>query len=225
MTKKSVSKKMPSFQNNDKSVELSDPFLMDPREDDATVGQRLREIRSLQGLSLRALAELSGLNINTLSLIENEHTSPSVSTLQQLAQSLQVSITEFFQTERGSKRLVHQKHGNRPRLAFKRSAMEDLAPGMPRFGMEPILVTLEPGADSGKSPIVHTGREFVFCLDGNVAYKVDNRTYLLTPGDSLIFEAYLPHQWKNIDPMPSRVLLVLSPLDERDQPRERHFSR
>jgi quercetin dioxygenase-like cupin family protein len=103
--------------------------------------------------------------------------------------------------------------------------MEDLAAGMPRFGAEPIIVTLEPDADSGKKPIVHTGREFVYCLNGHLAYTVDNENYLLESGDSLIFEAYLPHQWKNIDSTPSSALLVLCPMDERDQPRERHFTR
>jgi transcriptional regulator with XRE-family HTH domain len=205
--------------------EQNSPFLIELGDEETSVGQRLREIRGIRGLYLRALAESSGLNINTLSLIENEHTSPSVSTLQQLAQSLQVSITEFFQTNHGSKKLVHQKQGKRPRVAFKHSAMEDLAAGMPRFGAEPIIVTLEPDADSGKKPIVHTGRELVYCLNGHIAYTVDNENYLLESGDSLIFEAYLPHQWKNIDSTPSSALLVLCPMDERDQPRERHFTR
>jgi transcriptional regulator with XRE-family HTH domain len=206
------------------ALEQTSPFLTRLEDEAASVGQRLREIRSLRGLSLRTLAERSGLNINTLSLIENERTSPSVSTLQQLAQSLQVSITEFFQTNHESRKLVHQKQGKRPCVAFRNSAMEDLAAGMPRFGAEPIIVTLEPDADSGKESIVHTGREFVYCLDGHIAYTVDNENYLLESGDSLIFEAYLPHQWKNVDSTPSRILLVLCPMDERDQPRERHFT-
>ena len=103
--------------------------------------------------------------------------------------------------------------------------MEDLGAGMTRFGAEPLIVTLETRADSGRNPIVHTGREFVYCLEGRVSYSVDTETYLLEPGDSLLFEAYLPHRWKNIDAEPSRVLLVLCPLDERDQPTQRHFAR
>jgi transcriptional regulator with XRE-family HTH domain len=205
--------------------EQKSPFVIELDKEEISVGQRLREIRVLRGMSMRSLAELSGLNINTLSLIENEHTSPSVSTLQQLAQSLQVPITEFFQTNHGSKKLVHQKKGKRPHVAFEHSTMEDLAAGMPRFGAEPIIVTLEPDADSGKQPIVHTGREFVYCLNGHIAYTVDNEKYLLEAGDSLIFEAYLPHQWKNVDTTPSQALLVLCPMDDRDQPRERHFTR
>jgi transcriptional regulator with XRE-family HTH domain len=201
------------------------PFIAALDEGGTSVGQRLREIRTLRRLSIRALAELSGLNINTLSLIENERTSPSVSTLQQLAQSLQVPITELFETDHGSKKLVYQKQGNRPHVAFEHSTMEDLAAGMPRFGAEPIIVILEGNADSGKKPIVHTGREFVYCLEGHITYTVDNEKYLLEPGDSLVFEAYLSHHWKNADATPSRALLVLCPMDARDSPTERHFSK
>ena len=75
------------------------------------------------------------------------------------------------------------------------------------------------------NPIVHTGREFVYCLEGNIAYTVDSEMYTLGPGDSLFFEAYLPHRWKNVDSTPSRVLLMLCSSDERDQPVQRHFAR
>jgi transcriptional regulator with XRE-family HTH domain len=188
------------------------------------VGRRLRELRTRRGFSIRSLAEKSGLNVNTLSLIENQRTSPSVSTLQQLAQTLQMHISAFFETDHGDKLVVHQKAGTRPHAAVTNGSIEDLGAGMPRFGAEPLIVTLAPNADSGKTPIVHTGREFVYCLEGHIAYSVDAETYLLEPGDSLLFEAYLPHHWKNLDTASSRNLLVLCPLDERDHPTERHFS-
>ena len=56
------------------------------------VGKRLRMIRTNRGFSMRTLADRSGLNINTLSLIENVKTSPSVSTLQLLATALDVPV-------------------------------------------------------------------------------------------------------------------------------------
>jgi transcriptional regulator with XRE-family HTH domain len=198
------------------------PFTQ-PAGDEIQVGDRLRAIRTELGLSIRALAELSGLNVNTLSLIENGRTSPSVGTLQQLAQSLQVPITALFETDHGEKKIVFQKNGVRPRAAFLHGLMEDLGAGMPRFGAEPLIVTLNPHADSGKNPIVHTGREFVYCVEGHIAYTVDVETFLLELGDSLLFEAYLPHHWKNLDATPSRALLVLCPMDIRDSPSERHF--
>ena len=194
-------------------------------DEGVSVGQRLRIIRTSKGLSMRSLAEISGLNINTLSLIENGRTSPSVSTLQQLAQSLQVPITSFFETDHINKDVVYQKTGQRSHISFEHGTMEDMAAEMPHFGAEPLLVTLKSGADSGKSPIVHTGREFVYCIEGKVTYTVNNQNYLLEPGDSLAFEAYLPHYWKNSSQVSARILLVLCPMDVRDSPVERHFAR
>ncbi len=198
-------------------------LIADNGNSEIRVGDRLRDIRSRLGLSMRALANLSNLNVNTLSLIENGRTSPSVSTLQQLAQSLNVPITAFFETDHGEKEVVFQKHGARPHATFTYGLMEDLGAGMPRFGAEPLIITLNPGADSGRTPIVHTGREFVYCVEGQIAYTIDTKSYTLEPGDSLLFEAYLPHTWRNPGTVAARALLVLCPLDERDNPAERHF--
>lgn len=189
------------------------------------VGQRLRQLRLERSLSIRALAERSGLNVNTFSLIENGKTSPSVSTLQQIAQALQVPLSAFFETQHGHNKVAYQKAGQRPHAAFEHGEVWDLGAGMPRLGAEPLIITLHARADSGKSPIVHTGREFVYCLEGRVAYGVGDETYPLDPGDSLMFEAYLPHHWRNLNETPSRLLLVLCPMDERDQPTERHLGR
>jgi len=204
---------------------VKNPLASENSHESIDVGARLRMLRAGAGLSIRALAEMSGLNVNTLSLIENGKTSPSVSTLQQLAGALGMPVTEFFVTEMGDKTVVFQKDSGRPKALFEHGTMEDLGAGMSRFGAEPLIVTLEAGADSGQNPIVHTGREFVYCLSGRVSYTVDSETYALETGDSLFFEAYLPHRWKNVDTTPSRVLLVLCSSDERDQPVQRHFAR
>ena len=187
------------------------------------VGQRLRELRGNRGLSIRALAEKSGLNVNTLSLIENQRTSPSVSTLQQLAQALQIPISAFFETDRDNLQVVFQKGGTRPHAAFTHGFMENMGAGLPRLGAEPLIVTLDPHRGSGRNPIVHTGREFVYCLEGRIQYTIEGENYLLEVGDSLFFEAFLPHRWVNDGEVPSRHLLVLCPSDDHDHPTERHF--
>lgn len=209
------------------NAELENPgqFPSQPGEGVINVGARLRSMRINAGLSIRALAGRSGLNVNTLSLIENGRTSPSVSTLQQIAQTLGQPVTQFFESGMETKKIVYQRAGRRPSAVFSHGMMEDLADGMPRMGAEPLIVTLESCSKSGRNPIVHTGREFVYCLEGCLSYTVDTQTFHLESGDSLLFDAYLPHQWENTSPAPARILLIMFPLDERDQPVERHFIR
>jgi transcriptional regulator with XRE-family HTH domain len=187
------------------------------------VGHQLRAMRKARRLSIRALAELSGLSVNTLSLIENGKTSPSVSTLHQLAQSLDVPITAFFEYEHPKRRIVYQRAGERQQLVFSQGQMEKLSAGMPRMGSEPFITRLEPDANSGKTPIVFPGREFIYCLEGHITYTIETETYPLAPGDSLIFDAYTPHSWRNTASTSSCALLVLCPEDSLDDLPERYF--
>jgi transcriptional regulator with XRE-family HTH domain len=192
---------------------------------DINVGGRLRELRRERGFSLRALAGESGLNANTLSLIENGRTSPGVATLQELSMALNVPITAFFESAAPRQEITFQKAGQRPRVSFEHGDIEDLGTGLLRFGAEPMAVTLRPHAEGDRIPIVHTGREFVYCLAGCVTYTIGDQTYVLEEGDSLMFEAYLPHHWRNAGGVAARFLLVLCPMDESDPPTGRHFSR
>jgi transcriptional regulator with XRE-family HTH domain len=190
---------------------------------DVNVGRRMRELRASSGLSIRALAEQSGLNVNTLSMIENGKTSPSVSTLQQVAAALKAPITAF-RNKNSPTIYVYQSAQERQPVAFSHGTLADLALGFNRAGLEPFMVTLEPFSDSGETPIVHTGLEFVYCLDGSIVYEVEGEIFTLLTGDSLLFEARLPHRWHNPVNNASRSLLLLCPTDERDRPDERHFT-
>jgi transcriptional regulator with XRE-family HTH domain len=187
------------------------------------VGSNLRRLREDRNLTLRALAEKSGLAINTLSLIENGKSSPSVSTLQQLAVAFEVPITTFFENEVLVSNIAYIKNDRRPRAAFEHGILEDLGAGSSIQAVEPFVVTLEPNAGSGPQDIVHTGFEFIYCLEGRIGYTIEGHTYLLEAGDSLLFEAHLPHHWQNLNPSRSRSILVLFPTDVLDSPTERHF--
>lgn len=188
------------------------------------VGQRVRQLRSESGWSIRALAEASGLSANTLSLIENGKISPSVSTLHRAAQALGVPITAFFEAPSPLQQVVFVPGHTRNRQQFAHGVCEDLAIGFTGGGLHPCVVTLQPHNGSGADLIVHTGYEFVYCLQGRVTYTVDGQRYLLTPSDSLLFESHLPHRWENEDDTPAQMLLVLAPTDDRDRPTHRHFT-
>lgn len=191
---------------------------------DVQVGQRLREIRTRLGISLRALADSSGLNINTLSLIENERSSPSVSTLQQIATALDVPIIAFFAPEKTNLPVVFTPAHLRPETAIGSTRMANLAENLSGNGLQPFLVVMKPGMGSGDRLIVHTGYEFVYCLSGCVRYQIQEREYRLSAGDSLAFEARLPHCWQNCGDGETQILLLLSAVDQREETGCQHFS-
>ena len=187
------------------------------------VGQRLRELRAASGLSIRVLAEMSGLAINTLSLIENNKTSPSVSTLQQLADALQVPITSFFEPNAEERQVIFTKRAERPSADFDGMSLEDLGAGLYGRVVQPLVVRLDEGSGSGDLPIIHTGHEFVYCMNGSVVYSIEGTNYTLEQGDSLLFEAHLPHIWRNPGPDAARIMLILFRSDNHDRLAMRHF--
>lgn len=206
-------------------MRLTDPITGDRHiPADILVGKRLRELRSRRGFSLRTLAERSGLNVNTLCLIESGKSSPSVSTLQQLALALEIPVTAFFESEPVEKRIVFTPAEERPQAIFKSAQMENLGKDLAGNAVQPFVITLKPDAGSGSRMIVHTGHEFVFCLAGNVHYRIEEYDYTLKSGDSLVFEAHLPHCWENTGSQDAQILLVLYPGNSREEPGGRHFS-
>jgi transcriptional regulator with XRE-family HTH domain len=186
------------------------------------IGARLRALRRGQGLSIRALAGKCGISVNTLSLIENDRTSPSVKTLNLLAAGLGVPLVTFFEEEKPEPGLIYQQEGQRSLIRFANGTLEKLGEGLPPLGAEPILVTLDTG-QKNTGDVSHAGREFIYCLEGKMTCVVAGQPYILSPGDSLLFDAKASHRWVNSHPAPSKLLVLFCPMEARDQPAERHM--
>jgi transcriptional regulator with XRE-family HTH domain len=181
----------------------------DAEDREVEVGKSIRALREQYGFTLRSLSEKSGVSVNTLNLIENGKSSPSVSTLQKIAYALQVPLVAFFLPEKTSKKIYYTNNGQRKQAPFDHGVMEDLGGGLSGGAYEPLLVSLEPWAKSGNEPIQHSGYEFVFCLAGRISYTVEEERFILEQGDSLFFDSQLPHSWQNLAAEPSIIILVL----------------
>lgn len=188
------------------------------------VGGRLRELRQERGMSMRALARASGLSTNALSMIERARTSPSVSTLYKVADALEVPITAFFRTEPPKREVVYCQSDERTRVGFPNGLWEGLGGESFVGRVEPFMLTLEPGATSGPFGMLHTGHEFVMCLEGAIEYTVEDQQYHLMPGDSLIFAAQLRHSWRNAGDEDAKAIFVLAGFEQGERPSEFHIS-
>jgi mannose-6-phosphate isomerase-like protein (cupin superfamily) len=58
--------------------------------------------------------------------------------------------------------------------------------------LEPLLVTLDSSKESA-APVTHGGQEFNYVLSGSVKVQIGKRVYTLNAGDSIYFDAGLPH--------------------------------
>ena len=193
-------------------------------ESSFSLGEKLRNLRNERNISQRDLARLAGLSPNSISLIERDETSPSVATLQSLAAALNVRMAYFFEEE-SPETVFLFKSGERPSITSEGVQIESTGKTMPTQELEPFTITLAPHAGSGgERQVVHSGHEFVYCLLGKIEYVIDGKVYSLEEGDILLFEATLPHLWRNPHDGISKFLLVLQTPNASREPVQRHFS-
>jgi transcriptional regulator with XRE-family HTH domain len=187
------------------------------------VGHLLKGLRDERGISLRELSRLSGLSANALSMIERGLTSPSVSTLYRLTDALNVPITALFRQDQAQEPIVFRSVSSRTRVPFPLGVWEGLGGEAFKGRMQPFMLTLESGAESGNEKIVHTGSEFVMCLRGKLEYEVEGNLYTLEAGDSLLFTARLTHRWRNPGSTVTNAIIVLSGFEDYEKPELYHY--
>lgn len=187
-----------------------------------TVGERLRILRTERSLSQRALAQLAGISTNSVSLIERNEISPSVATLQNLATALRVRVSYFFEDETELS-ILHVKAGQRSSVDSQGVRIQSTGTRIRAQEVEPFLVRLEPRTSSGERQVIHAGHEVVYCLKGRVEYLIDGTSYQVEEGDFLLFEASLPHLWRNPFDAPAEFLLILQTPGATLEPVKRHF--
>jgi len=171
------------------------------------LGEIVRNLRSRQGLSLRTLATRAGFSPSFMSQIERGQASPSIASLERLAQALGVTLGEFFRPV-ATARVT--RLGERAELtsAWSHAQIEALGPTGPGRALEPMMITLGPGGQSGGWLNSHGGDEFAFVFEGTVRLTLDAEVYDLARGDAATFPAEIPHRWENVGPEPARIVVV-----------------
>jgi transcriptional regulator with XRE-family HTH domain len=187
--------------------------LAEGRHLEQAIGREVRNFREKLGLTIAELAKSSSISAGMLSKIENGTTSPSLSTLQALSRALHVPVTALFRSFEETNEATFVKAGQGltiERRGTRAGHQYQLLGHTPHGSLvvEPYLITLTDESDV--FPIFqHSGLEFLYMLEGKVAYRHGTKTYVLTPGDSLFFDAEAPHGPEELRRLPIRFLSVI----------------
>ncbi|MDP9472691.1 MAG: XRE family transcriptional regulator [Chloroflexota bacterium] len=173
------------------------------------IGYRVRNRRKEQGLSLRALASRSGLSLSFLSQMERDLVRPSISSLKQVADALDVKVGVLL-ADPAQRHPTVLRRDERPAWQLSRVRYELLTTVQGQT-MEPQLVTYEAGADSGDHPVTHEGEEFGMVLQGCAECWIGEELLVLKEGDCVYFDASVPHRMRNAGDEPCVWLHVVTP--------------
>jgi quercetin dioxygenase-like cupin family protein len=175
------------------------------------LGRIVRTLRRRQKLSLRKLAAAVDFSPSFLSQVENNLVSPSVSSLERLAQGLGVSLSGFFQVETPLSAITHAARRRTLRSEWSRARLEVLGPAGEGRRLEAVLVTIAPGGMSGKREYPTHGERFAFLVDGRIMLTVAGSPHTLRRGDAITIDAGTPHRWENRSRARAVLLLVTTP--------------
>ena len=183
---------------------------------EVAIGREVRAYRKKKNITVADLSETTGLSIGMLSKIENGNTSPSLTTLQSLANALSVPLTSFFRGFEEERAAVHTKAGEGVELEREGTRANHQYNLLGHSGanssgviVEPYLITLN--AESDVFPTFqHGGIETIYMLEGEVDYRHGEKVYSLRPGDTLFFDADAPHGPETLVKLPARYLSVIS---------------
>ena len=182
-----------------------------------SIGTKVRRLRLKRGMTLKEVAERTGLSKPLLSQIENNTGAPPIATLIKISNALGVKIGYFFQDAPDQGRLVVVRREER--LGLKRLnhadryagigyRYESLAHPMVDKQMEPFIVEIDPREPSEVPYNQHRGEEFIFVLEGRLEFRSSDRTIEMEEGDSIYFDAAIPHGLRGIDGT-AKVLVVV----------------
>jgi transcriptional regulator with XRE-family HTH domain len=178
------------------------------------VGQRVRALREGMGLSLRDLAERSGVSAPMLSQVERGETSPTLAVAGKIAAGLELSLSQLLRLDEGNSVAVVRADGRMRGGGARGHRYEVLTPGLPGQRAEVSEHVLKPGASTGgpDDPPMHEAgsRETAIVTGGRLRLVCDGVTYDLEEGDSVTFDADLPHHFANPDGSEARFFSVVA---------------
>lgn len=172
------------------------------------IGQKIKELRTSKNLTLAELASRCELTKGFLSQLENDLTSPSITTLDDILEALGSNLSDFFQEEKQERIIfskddyyINEKDG---------ATIYWIVPDAQKRAMEPLILELKKGAQS-QVIMPHDGEEFGYVLSGEIILDQRNTRYCVKQGETFYLNGHHKHLLINEKENTARVMWVMTP--------------
>ncbi|MPY48205.1 helix-turn-helix domain-containing protein [Streptomyces acidicola] len=167
------------------------------------LGRRVQGLRHDRGLTLQQLANTADVSVSMLSSVERGQKAPTITVLARIAEGLRVPLPELVAQSADSRAIVR-------RAADQDTVHEPggwhrtvLSPVVPGVNFEWIRTTLPPGCDASAFPAYAPGsHEFIAVESGTLRLTLGDEALVLDAGDSAYFAADVTHGYANPGPEP-----------------------
>ena len=180
------------------------------------LGAKLRQLRLRKKIALVDLGKHTGLSASMLSQLENGKLVPTLPTLARIAVVFDVGLEHFFADQRAHRIFSIVRAGERLRFPDRADSptpgyfFEVLTFGATEKSISAYLAEF-PMHDTKESRLhFHSGAEFIYVLSGQLAITYQAEDHLLSPGDSVYFDASEPHSYSGRSEDGAKAIVVTS---------------
>jgi len=178
---------------------------------DMEIGEKIRRLRLQRGLTQEELADRCELSKGFISLLERDLTSPSIATLTDILECLGSDLPAFFSEQKDEKLVFTEDDTYAKEDAEElKGSIRCLVPTAQKNQMEPILVEMEAGGDTGEDD-PHEGEEFGYVLAGSIRIVLGERTIRARRDESFYFQPTERHHIENAGKTPAKFLWISTP--------------
>lgn len=184
------------------------------------IGEKIKELRVQNGMTLNELSKRSEVSISLLSMIERNRSAPTVRTLNRIVKAFGTTIPNFYwdmendsvdYTSSERVTVIHKTDRKKLVLGPERAKAhyELLTPDY-RRKLQFMYIHYPVGRKEGEF-ISHEGEECGVILEGRLKAYVGDRTYILEEGDCIYLDSSIPHRWQNIGEIEVRAFWINTP--------------
>ncbi|MBF0493610.1 MAG: helix-turn-helix transcriptional regulator [Candidatus Omnitrophica bacterium] len=177
------------------------------------IGNKIKAIRKEKHITLLELSKESGVALATLSRIENNKMLGTIKAHDSICKALGVNLADIYkEVENESKMVENVPKMNRAEhfVQAKKAKYELLVANTKGKKMFPIMVTVERGGETHEKQSDPGTEKFLYIFSGSLHVTVGKEEYTLKKGDSLYFDASLPHTLKNPSPSKAEAIYIIS---------------
>ena len=174
-----------------------------------SIGPKVRRLRKQWNLSLQQLADRSDVSTAAIHKVEQGTMVPTITTLLKLAAAFEQPVSYFVDEERESPSYVVFTPASERRSIYtphRGLTLGGISGPYGQYYVATAIAEVEPGADSGESPLRHAGEELIHILSGRLHVDVADHTFQLRRGDSIHFRTDYEHRWRNPTKNPARAV-------------------
>lgn len=170
------------------------------------IGSTIRAIRKRKSITIAQICEATGLSQGFMSQVETNKTSPSISTLENIAQALNVPLAYLLLKKEERMRIVRKDERPITTSGSERLKVEHLSSTK---NIRMMIVEFPPGATTGDTPHAHEGEEVHIVIKGRVYAEQGEDGAEFGEGDSFSWNACTPHVVRNIGEDTAIVLISI----------------